>query len=57
MYKNTKVLFSFIMQTGLEMNADRSKHMVKSRGQNAGQNHNTKRTNKSFETVAKFKRL
>jgi len=55
--KNTKALLSFIMQTGLEMNAERSKYMVKSRGQNAGQNHDIRRTNKSFASVAKFKRL
>jgi len=39
------------------MNAERSKYMVKSRGENAGQNHNIKRTNKTFESVAKFERL
>jgi len=35
--KNTKALLSFVMQTGLEMNAARSKYMVKSNGQNAAQ--------------------
>jgi hypothetical protein len=45
------------METGLEMNAEKSKYMFKSRGQNAGQNNNIKRTYKSFESVANFKGL
>jgi hypothetical protein len=42
---------------GLEVNADKTKYMFMSGDQNAGQNHNTKRDNKSFDRVEHFKYL
>jgi hypothetical protein len=40
---------------GLEVNAERTKYMVMSRHQNAGQNLNLLIANKSFENTAQFK--
>ena len=37
------------------LKAERTKYMFMSHEENAQQNHNTKRGNKSFEYVAKFK--
>jgi hypothetical protein len=42
---------------GLEVNADKTKYMVKSRDQNAGRSHNMKIDNSSFERVEEFKYL
>jgi hypothetical protein len=39
------------------VNAEKTKYMVMSRNQNAGQNHNIKLDNKSFERVEQFKYL
>ena len=44
-------------EISLEMNADKTKHMVMSRDQNAGRSHNTKISNSSFEMVGEFKYL
>jgi hypothetical protein len=44
-------------EIGLEVNAEKTKYMVMSRDQNAGQNHNIKIYNKSFERVEQFKYL
>jgi hypothetical protein len=41
---------------GLELNAEKTKYMLLSRRQNAGQN-NIKIANRSFENVAQFKYL
>jgi hypothetical protein len=41
----------------LEVNAEKTKYMVMSRDQNAGQNINIQIGNKSFETVEQFKYL
>jgi len=41
-------------EAGREINAEKTKHMVMSRHQNAGQNHNLLTANKSFENVGKF---
>ena len=41
----------------LEVNADRTKYMVMSPDQSAGQNHNIRFNNKSFEKVEQFKHL
>jgi hypothetical protein len=42
-------------EIGLEVNAEKTKYMVMSCNQNAGQNHNIKIDNKSFERVEQFK--
>jgi hypothetical protein len=55
--KNTEALVVASKEIGLEVNAEKSKHMVMSRNQNAGQNHNVKLDNKSFERVEQFKYL
>jgi hypothetical protein len=44
-------------EIGLEVNAEKTKYMVMSGGQNAGQNHNIKLDYKSFERVEQFKYL
>ena len=41
----------------LEVNADKTKYMVMFRDQNAGQSHNMKIHNRSFEIVKDFKYL
>jgi hypothetical protein len=42
-------------EDGLEVNAEITEYMLLSRHQNAGQNHDIKRANRSFENVAQFK--
>jgi hypothetical protein len=42
-------------EIGLGVNAEKTKYMVMSRDQKAGQNHNIKTDNKSFERVEEFK--
>jgi hypothetical protein len=54
--KNTEALV-VANKIGLEVNAEKTKYMVMSREQNAGQNHNIKRDNKSFERLEQFKYL
>jgi hypothetical protein len=49
--KNTKPLL------GMEVNPEKSKYMLMSRCQNAGQRQSVKIANRSFEDVAKFKYL
>ena len=44
-------------EIGLEENADKTKYMVVSREQNAGQSHSMKLDNCSFERVEEFKYL
>jgi hypothetical protein len=41
----------------LEVNTEKTKYMLLSHQQNAGQNHNIKTANKSFENMAQFKYL
>jgi hypothetical protein len=55
--KNTEAIVVAIKEIGLEVNAEKTKHMAISRDQNAGQNHNIKIDNKSFERVVQFKYL
>jgi hypothetical protein len=44
-------------ESGLEVNADKTKSMVMSRDQNAGRSHNMKTDYRSFEMVEEFKYL
>jgi hypothetical protein len=47
--KNTEALVVASKEIGLEVNAEKTKYMAMSRDQNAGQNHNIKIDNKSFD--------
>jgi hypothetical protein len=49
--KNTEAMLVGSNEIGLEVNADKTKYMVMSRDQNAGQIHNIKIDNISFERV------
>jgi hypothetical protein len=53
--KNTEALVVGSKEIGLEVNAEKTKYMIMSRNQNAGQNHNMKIDNNSFERVEQFK--
>jgi hypothetical protein len=55
--KNTEALVVTNKEIGLEVNAEKTKYMVISGDQNAGQNGNIKLDNKSFERVEQFKYL
>ena len=56
-WKNTEALVVASKETGLKVNADKTKCMVMFRDQNAGQSHNIKIDNGSFERVEEFKYL
>ena len=53
--KNTEALTIASKEIGVEVNAEKTKCMVMSRNQNAGQNSNIKLGNKSFENVEQLK--
>ena len=53
--KNTEALLITSKEIGLEVNAEKTKYMVMSRDQNAGQNGNIQSGNKLLETVERFK--
>ena len=55
--ENAEVLKVASNEIGLEVNADKTKYMVRSRDQNPGRSHNMKSDNRSFERVEKFKYL
>jgi hypothetical protein len=55
--KNTKPLLDASKEAGLELNPEKSKNMLVSLCQKAGQRQSIKRANRSFEDVAKFKYL
>ena len=55
--KNTEVLVVASMETGLEVNADKTKYMLMSRDQNVGRVHSIKTDNCFFERVEQFKCL
>jgi hypothetical protein len=52
--KNTETLIDTSMEDGLEVNTEKTKYMLMSYHQNAGQNHDMKISNRSFENVAQF---
>ena len=55
--KNAKALVAASKETGLEVNADKTKCMFMFRDQNARQSHNINIANSSFERVEEFKYL
>ena len=55
--RNAEALVGASRETGLEVNADKTKHLVMSRDQNAGRSDSIKTDNKSFERVEEFKYL
>jgi sorting nexin-29 len=55
--KNAEGLIIASKEIGLEVTAEKTKYMLMSRNQNAGQNHNMKTDSKSFERVEEFNYL
>jgi uncharacterized protein YoxC len=55
--KNTKDLSDASKDVGLEVNPEKTKYMLMSRCQKAGQRQSIKIGNRSFESEAKFKYL
>jgi hypothetical protein len=55
--KNTKALLGASKEDGLEVRPKKTKYMLVSYCQKAGQKHSIKTANRSFECVAKFKYL
>ena len=55
--ENAEALLVAIKETGLKVNANKTKYMVMSRDQNAGRSHSMKIDNSSFERVEEFKYL
>jgi len=50
-------LVAAIREIGLEVNADKTKYMVMSRDQNAGQIHSVRVDNSTFDRLGNFKYL
>ena len=55
--KNAEALVADTKETGLEVNAHKTKHMTMSRYQNAGRIHSMKMDNSPIERVKEFKYL
>ena len=55
--KNTEVLVVASKETGLEVNADKTKHVAMFQDQNARRSHNIEIYNSSFERAEQFKYL
>jgi hypothetical protein len=55
--RNTETLIDAGKEVGLEANAEKTPYILLSRHQNAGQNHDIKIANRSFENVAQLKYL
>jgi hypothetical protein len=53
--KNTGTLLEASRDTGLEINAEKTKYMIMSRHPYSGQNQNIRIANESFENMATFK--
>jgi hypothetical protein len=55
--KNMETLVDVSKEVGLEVNTEKTKYMLLSRHQNAGQSYDIKIANRCFENVAKFRYL
>ena len=55
--ENAEALVVTTKETGLEVNADKTKYMIMSRDQNAGRSHSMKNDNSSIESVEEFRYL
>jgi hypothetical protein len=55
--KNTETLIDASKEAGQEINVEKTKYVLLSRHQNAGQNQDIKVANRSFENVSQFKHL
>jgi hypothetical protein len=55
--KNAEALVVATKEIGLDVNADKTKHMVMSRDRNAGRGHSVKIDNSSIKRVEEFKYL
>jgi hypothetical protein len=55
--KNAETLTDASKEVNLQVNAEKTKHMLLSRHQNASQNLDIKIANRCFENVAQFKYL
>jgi hypothetical protein len=55
--ENSETLLEASRNTGLEINAEKTKYMIMSRHPNSGQNQNIRIAKESFEKVEKFKYL
>ena len=53
--KNTETLVVASKETGLDVNADKTKFKVMSRDQNAGRSHNIMNDDSSLESVEQFR--
>jgi hypothetical protein len=56
-YRHTQTLIDASKEVGLEVNVEKTKYMLVSRDQNAGQNREIKIGNRSFENVSQFRYL
>jgi len=55
--ENAEAFIAASKEIGLEVNVDKTKYMVMSQDQNAGQSHSIKTGNSSFQRVEEFKYL
>jgi hypothetical protein len=55
MKKNTETLTDANKEASLEVNTEKTKHMLLSRHQNAGKNHDVKVANRYSENMAQFR--
>jgi hypothetical protein len=53
--RNTETLIDASKENGLEVHKEKTKYMLLSCHQNAGQNHDIKTANRRFENVAQFR--